>query len=69
MNCKGQCSQGRKLCVTPHACELIQANSDGSDPHADTRDLLDMALDWMLPLLLLAMVIAVVFSAIGFWSA
>ena len=69
MNCTGDCNQGRRQCCTPQACELIQHNSDGTSPHAETRDLVEMAMDAALVLLALAMLTFTIFSAIGFWSA
>lgn len=69
MNCTGNCNQGRRLCVTPHACGLITENSDGSDPHAETRDLIDTALAYLLWLIPAGVLIFVLFAAFGFWSA
>ena len=69
MTCTGtKCNQGR----APERCncsDFIQSNSDGSDPHAETKDLIDMALDAFLVVLLLAVLTFTIFAAIGFWSA
>jgi len=69
MTCQSyECNQGRNPC--PHRCtQLEQDNSDGSDPHAETRDLIDLALDFALAVLAVGCVIFTVFSLIGFWSA
>ncbi len=69
MNCTGDCNQGRRLCVHPESCGLITENSDGSDPHAETRDLVELALDCLLAIALVCALIFTVFAAIGFWSA
>jgi hypothetical protein len=51
------------------AMRLITENSDGSSPHAEARDLIDIALDGALVLLVLAALVFTLFAAIGFWSA
>ena len=54
----------------PCTCsKLMQENSDGTSPHTDTRELIDLALDFALAVILAACVIFTVFSLIGFWSA
>lgn len=51
------------------AMRLNTDNSDGSDPHAETSDLVYLALDFALAALAVGCVIFTVFSLIGFWSA
>lgn len=51
------------------AMRLITENSDGSSPHEETRDLIELALDALLALALIGALIFTVFAAIGFWSA
>jgi len=69
MTCTGtSCNQGRAEC-RDGCTDLIQTNSDGSDPYGETRSLIDAALDGFLVVLLLAVLTFTVFSAIGFWSA
>ena len=80
--CRDGCDKPRRTCAelgvcrgrTPPCSEgclpiLRQRNSDGSDPHAETKDLIDMALDALLVVLLLAVLTFTIFAAIGFWSA
>lgn len=68
MTCQSyECNQGRSPC--PHRCtKLEQANSDGTNPHAETRDLVELALDVLLALALVGALIFTVLAAIGFWS-
>ena len=69
MNCTGDCNQGRKLCVHQHACGLITENSDGSDPHAETRDAIQLLIDLSIAVIATAAIVFVVFAAVGYWSA
>ena len=49
--------------------DLDQRNSDGSSPHSDTRDMVEIVLDITLVVLALGSLTFVVFSLIGFfWS-
>lgn len=66
MNCQGDCNQGRRLCVHPHSCGLITENSDGSDPHAETRDAIQLLIDLSIAVIATAVI---VFAAVGYWSA
>ncbi len=69
MNCTGDCNQGRRLCVHPESCGLITANSDGSDPNAETRDAIQLLIDAALAVGLIAALVFVAFVAVGYWSA
>ena len=51
------------------AMRLITESSDGSSPHLETRDLIDLALDGLLVLLVLAILVFTIFATLGFWSA
>jgi len=54
----------------PCTCsKLMQENSDGTSPHSDTRELVELALDFALAAFAVGCVIFTVFSLIGFWSA
>jgi len=69
MTCTGtSCNQGRAQC-RDGCTNLIQTNSDGSDPYGEARELIDLALDFALAVLAVGCVIFTVFSLIGFWSA
>ena len=48
--------------------DLDQRNHDGSSPHADTRDMVDIALDITLAVLAISTVAFVAMSLLGFWS-
>ncbi len=48
--------------------DLDQRNSDGSSPHEETRDAVDLMLDSVLVVLALGALTFVVFALIGFWS-
>lgn len=63
----GSCNQGRAQC-RDGCTNLIQTNSDGSDPYGEARELIDLALDFALAVLAVGCVIFTVFSLIGFWS-
>ena len=68
MTCTGtSCNQGRTEC-RDGCTNLIQTNSDGSDPYGEARSLIDTLLDGFLVVLILAVLTFVIFSAIGFWS-
>lgn len=69
MTCTGtSCNQGRAECRD--GCNKLHTeNSDGSSPHADTRELVELALDGLLALALVGALIFTVLAAIGFWSA
>ena len=68
MTCTGtSCNQGREPC-RDGCTNLIQTNSDGSDPYGEARELIDLALDFALAVLAVGCVIFTVFSIIGFWS-
>ena len=69
MSCENiSCNQGRNC-----SCLLNQANSDGScpntNPHEETRDLIELALDAALAFALIGALIFTIFAAIRFWSA
>ena len=51
------------------AMRLITDNSDGTSPHDETRDLIELALDGLLAFAVIGALIFTVFAAIGFWSA
>ena len=60
MTCTGiHCRQGR----APEHCDcgnLVTENSDGSDPHAETKDAIDLVLDALyvgIPLLIVGLVL------------
>jgi len=54
----------------PCTCsKFMQENSDGTSPHEEARQWVNLALDAVLVLLALAALIFTIFSAIGFWSA
>ena len=61
------CNQGREPC-RDGCTNLIQTNSDGSDPYGEARELIDLALDFALAVLAVGCVIFTVFFIIGFWS-
>lgn len=64
----GSCNQGRAECRD--GCnKLFSDNSDGTSPHADTRELIELVLDGLLALALVGALIFTVLAAIGFWSA
>ena len=66
-NGTGSCNQGRAPCKDD--CDrLFTDNSDGTNPHAETRDLVELALDGLLAIALVGALIFTVFAAIGFWS-
>ena len=69
MTCTGTtCRQGRAECKD--GCnQFMQSNSDGTSPHADTRELIELVLDVLLALALVGALIFTVLAAIGFWSA
>lgn len=69
MNCRGDCHQGRRLCVTPCECGLITENSDRSDPHQETRDVVELLIDAALAVGLIAALVFVAFVAVGYWSS
>ena len=69
MTCTGTtCNQGRAEC-RDGCTRLYTENSDGSSPHDETRDLIELALDALLAFALVGALIFTVFAAIGFWSA
>ena len=69
MTCTGTtCNQGREPC-RDGCSRLHSENSDGTSPHDETRDLIEMALDGLLAFALIGALIFTVFAAIGFWSA
>jgi hypothetical protein len=57
--------QGREACT---CSRLHTANSDDSSPHAEARDLVELALDFVLILLAISTLTFTIFSLIGFWS-
>lgn len=69
MTCTGTtCNQGRAPCRS--GCNRLHTeNSDGTSPHAEARDLIDLALDGLLAFALVGALIFTIFAAIGFWSA
>ncbi len=69
MSCTGDCNQGRRICTTPEACGLITANSDGSDPHAETRDVVELLIGLSIAVIATAVIVFIVFAAVGYWSA
>lgn len=68
MNCTGiHCRQGRAL---KHCdCGPITANSDGSDPHAETGGLIELVLDGLLSLIVVVLLFVLVLFSVGLWSA
>ena len=69
MTCTGTtCRQGRNEC-RDGCTRLHTDNSDGTSPHEETRDLIELALDALLAFALVGALIFTVFAAIGFWSA
>ena len=69
MTCTGTtCNQGRAEC-RDGCTRLHTENSDGTSPHEETRDLIELALDGLLAFALIGALVFVVFTAIGFWSA
>ena len=46
----------------------MQSNSDGTSPHEEARQWVDLALDAALVLFALAALVFTIFSALGFWS-
>ncbi len=68
MNCTGDCNQGRRLCVHHESCGLITENSDGSDPHAETRDLVELVLDGLVFVLGLSAIVFTILAAAGYFS-
>ena len=69
MTCTGTtCNQGRAEC-RDGCTRLHTDNSDGTSPHEETRDLIELALDGLLAFALIGALVFVVFTAIGFWSA
>ena len=69
MTCTGTtCNQGRAEC-RDGCTRLHTENSDGTSPHDETRDLIELALDAALAFALIGALVFVVFTAIGFWSA
>ena len=69
MTCTGTtCNQGRAEC-RDGCTRLHTDNSDGTSPHDETRDLIELALDGLLAFALIGALVFVVFTAIGFWSA
>ena len=69
MNCTGDCNQGRRLCVHPESCGLITANSDGSDPHADNRNIMQLMVHLSIAVVATVLIVFIVFAAIGYWTA
>lgn len=69
MTCTGStCHQGRVPCRS--GCNRLHTdNSDGTNPHEETRDLIDLALDGLLVLAIVSALIFTVFATLGFWSA
>ena len=74
--CQGRTPPCSDACENPAivpgglpAMRLHTENSDGSNPHAETRDLIELALDGLLALALIGALIFTIFAAIGFWSA
>jgi hypothetical protein len=69
MTCTGTtCNQGRAEC-RDGCTRLHTENSDGTSPHEETRDLIELALDGLLAFAVIGALIFTVFAAIGFWSA
>lgn len=67
MTCTGTtCKQGRAPCRDGcnHFSGLVTDNSDGSSPHLETLDLIELALDGLLALALIGALVFVVFTAI-----
>ena len=79
--CRDGCNKPRRSCAelgvcrgrTPPCSEdclpiLRQRNSDGSDPHAETKDLIDMALDGLFFLLSLLVIFFTILASAGYFS-
>lgn len=64
MKCIGDCNQGRRLCVTPHACGLT-ANPPDEEPYT----VMDAIKDGLLSMAIIIILVFTVFVGIGFWSA
>lgn len=64
----GVCQNRTPACDESCLPILHGHNSDGSDPHAETRDLVELALDGLLSLALIVLVVFIIFAAIGYWS-
>ena len=62
--CTNNCNQGRSCTCSG----LITANSDNSNPNAETRDAVEIVMDFALFALVLASFTFFIFAAIGFWS-
>ena len=74
--CQGRTPPCSDACENPAivpgglpAMRLITENSDGTSPHEETRDLIELALDALLAFALVGALIFTIFAAIGFWSA
>lgn len=74
--CQGRTQPCSDACENPAivpdglpAMRLITENSDGTSPHDETRDLIELALDALLAFALICALIFTIFAAIGFWSA
>lgn len=61
MSCTNNCNQGR-------ACTCTTANSDGTSPHSETRDAVEIALDFVMAGLALGVLTFTVFALLGFLS-
>lgn len=69
MTCTGTtCNQGRAEC-RDGCTRLHTENSDGTSPHEETSDLIELALDAALAFALIGALIFTIFAAIRFWSA
>lgn len=53
----------------PCTCsQFMQGNSDGSNPHAETKDLIELALDGLFFLLSLSVIIFTILAAAGYFT-
>lgn len=68
MTCTGtSCNQGREPC-RDGCTNLIQTNSDGTSPHTDTRELVELVLDGLVFVLGLSAIVFTILAAAGYFS-
>lgn len=65
MACTGTtCNQGRAECRD--GCDKL--HQDGSNPHAETKDMIELALDGLFFLLSLSVIIFTILAAAGYFT-
>jgi len=68
MTCTGtSCNQGREPC-RDGCTQLEQENSDGTSPHTDTRELVELVLDGLVFVLGLSAIVFTILAAAGYFS-